>query len=428
MGLFYHITSKSMNNNWKKVFAIIWTGQFFSYLSSSVVSFASILWLSFETKSAEVLALAAIFSMLPQAIIGPFTGVLVDRWDRKKTMIFSDGFIALCSLILAILFFMGKVEVYFIYILLALRSVGSAFHAPSMQASVPLLAPVDELTRVSGINQMILSVSSIAGPALGALMITYLDMAYVMLFDVFGAIIACVSLLFVFIPNPERKNKIENPHVFREMREGFREISGNKGLVWLFGFSVIVMLFLMPVAVLFPLMTLEHFNGSAFEMSIIEVVWGVGMVAGGAFLGTRKLKTNEVILVNISYLLLGLSFLLSGVLPQNGFIVFVILTGIGGVSGALYNSLFTATIQKNVATEALGRVFSLYGSVAVLPSLIGLTATGFIADYIGIDYVFIISGLIIIAVGIGAMFVKEMNRLGKVRTEIINEPENRENQ
>jgi len=406
-------------NHWKKVFTIIWTGQFFSHLSSSVVNFASILWLSFETKSAEVLAFAAIFSMLPQAIIGPFTGVLVDRWNRKHIMIISDAFIALCALILAIMFYMGKVEVAYVYVLLALRSVGTAFHSPSMQASVPLLAPEDQLTRISGINQMILSVSSIAGPALGALMITYLDMTYVMLFDVVGALIACTSLMFVVIPNPKKKATIENPHIFREMREGFQEISGNKGLVWLFTFSVIIMFFLMPVAVMFPLMTLEHFNGTAFQMSIIEMIWGIGMVLGGGILGFKQFRINPVVMINFTFVLLGLSFLLSGVLPPNGFIVFVILTAFGGIAGAIYSALFTATIQRVVAPEALGRVFSLYGSVAIIPSLIGLTATGFIADNIGIDFAFIISGAIIVFVGIVAMFVPEMINLGKSKISPI---------
>jgi DHA3 family macrolide efflux protein-like MFS transporter len=101
-----------MKIHWKKVFAIIWTGQFFSYLSSSVVGFATILWLSFETKSAEVLAFAAIASMLPQGLIGPFTGVLIDRWDRKKIMIFSDLFIALCSLVLAFMVFSGNLHIF----------------------------------------------------------------------------------------------------------------------------------------------------------------------------------------------------------------------------------------------------------------------------------------------------------------------------
>lgn len=82
-------------NNWKKVFAIIWTGQFFSILTSSLVNFAIILWLTFETKSAETLAFATIAAMLPQGVLGLFSGVFIDRWSRKKIMILSDSFIAL---------------------------------------------------------------------------------------------------------------------------------------------------------------------------------------------------------------------------------------------------------------------------------------------------------------------------------------------
>lgn len=74
-------------NNWKRVFAIIWTGQFFSILTSSIVNFAIILWLSFETKSAEVLAFAAIAAMLPQSVLGLFAGIYIDRWKRKRVMI-----------------------------------------------------------------------------------------------------------------------------------------------------------------------------------------------------------------------------------------------------------------------------------------------------------------------------------------------------
>ncbi len=403
-----------MNSNWKKDIAILWAGQFFSYLSSAVVGFATILWLSFETKSATVLAMSAIASMLPQALIGPFTGVLIDRWDRKKIMIYSDSFIALCSLGIGIMAFTDTISVVSIYVLLALRSVGSAFHGPSMQASIPLLAPREELTRISGINQMILSVSSIAGPALGALLLTVSNLGVVMLFDVAGAVIALITLLFVRIPPaPRSAESIENPHVFREMKEGFLIIARNRGMLWLFAFSVLVMLFLMPVAVLFPLMTLEHFNGNAYQMSLIEIIWGVGMVAGGALLGFLKLKTNEVVLINVSYLLLGISFLVSGVLSPDGFAGFVILTALGGISGAMYHSLFTATVQRVVAPEALGRVFSLFGSVSVLPSLIGLTATGFIADTIGVVYAFLYSGILIILIGIAAMCVPSMLALGK---------------
>ncbi len=132
-------------SDWKKVFAIIFTGQLFSTLSSYIVGYAVTFWLSIETGSAEVLAYATIASLLPQLVLGMFTGVFVDRWNRKRIMILSDIFIALCTLTIAILFYATDVKISYIYALLALRSAGMAFHVPAMQASVPLLAPPDKL-------------------------------------------------------------------------------------------------------------------------------------------------------------------------------------------------------------------------------------------------------------------------------------------
>ena len=126
-----------MKKDWKRTFAIIWSGQFFSILSSAVVGYAVVFWLSLETGSAEILATAAIASLLPQSLLGFFVGVYIDRWDRKRTMILADCFIALCTLLLAISFWTDHIVLWEIYLLLVCRSVGSAFHMPAMQASVP---------------------------------------------------------------------------------------------------------------------------------------------------------------------------------------------------------------------------------------------------------------------------------------------------
>ena len=84
-------------NNWKKKFIIIWTGQLFSILSSSIAQFSIVLWISLKTGSAEVLSFATIAALLPQALLGPFAGVFVDRWNRKWTMIGADSFMAYIS-------------------------------------------------------------------------------------------------------------------------------------------------------------------------------------------------------------------------------------------------------------------------------------------------------------------------------------------
>ena len=399
-------------SNWKNVFGIIWTGQLFSILSSSIVSFALILWLSFETGSAEVLALSALAALLPQSVIGLVAGVYIDRWDRKRTMIAADSFIAFCTLLLAVLFFLNMAEIWHIYVLLALRSVGSAFHMPAMQASIPLLAPADQLGRIAGINQMLESVCNIAGPALGALFIGLMDISYILLLDVGGALMACLSLLFVRIPNPEQDEN-KRTGIWIELKEALHIVKKIKGITPLVLFSVLSTFVIMPVAVLSPLMTLKHFSGDAFQMSVVEVAWGAGMLLGGAVMGVFSIKTNKVILINLMYVLIGLSFYFSGILPESGFWTFVFLTLAGGVAGSIYNACFITVIQIQIPPHILGRIFSVYLSLALLPSMIGLVAAGAIADAIGLSNMFIISGLLLCLIGLLSFAFRSMLVLGK---------------
>jgi len=398
-------------SGWKRVFGIIWTGQLISTLSSAIVGYAVVFWLSMETKSAEVLAYATIAALLPQLVVGPLTGVFIDRWDRRRTMIIADIFIAVCSFIMALMFLRGDVKISFVYLLLVMRSLGSAFHVPAMQASVPLLAPETELMRISGVNQVIQSVSTIAGPALAALMINILDMTWVLMADVFGALVACISLLMVRIPNPPKKENAPEPHVLRELKEGLHEIYIRPGLLWLFIIIVIAHFFIMPVAALFPLMTINHFNGGTYQMSIVEVAWGLGMLAGGALLGIKKVKISEIIIINAMFLILGLTFLFSGLLPASGFWYFAGLTLVGGITMALFSAAFTVVIQTSVDTTVMGRVFSIYGSITLLPSIFGLLQTGFVADAIGVPNAFIISGSALAVLGAVAFYIPALKAM-----------------
>lgn len=395
-------------DNRKRVFAIIWTGQFLSILTSSIVNFAIVLWLSLETGSAEVLAFATMAALLPQSVLGLFTGIFIDRWKRKRVMIMADSFIAFCTLILAVLFYFDLAKISHIYVLLALRSVGSAFHMPAMQASVPLLAPKSELMRIAGINQVIQSVCNIAGPALAGLFITMMKMTNILLLDVAGAAFACLSLCFVFIPDPSHEERNSELHLWREAKEAIMEVRNQYGLSWLFLLSILATFVIMPVSVLFPLMTLNHFAGNAFQVSLVEVSWGGGALLAGALLGLKKYRWNEILLINGMYIALGLTFLFSGLLPVSGFIWFAVLTALGGVCGSLYFATFTTVIQSRIDPGVMGRVFSFYMSFSMLPSMIGLLSTGFLADSIGLGNTFIISGGFLCLIGIISFFIPSL--------------------
>ena len=402
--------------SWKKTFYIIWTGQLFSTLTSSIVGFAIVFWLSVKTESAEVLSYAMIATLLPQILLGLFVGVYVDRWSRKWTMILSDSFIALCTLVLCILFYLEVIEVWQVYILLGLRSIGSAFHAPSMQASIPLLAPESELMRISGINQIIYSISSIGGPAIGALLISIMDMTYVFMLDVAGAIIACTALLFVTIPRPISSDveNVKERHLFREMKEGLQAIFHRRGMAWLFMCDIAALFFIIPISALYPLMTTKFFEGGAFEMSLVESCWGVGMLIGGFLIGLKFMKSiGKVLLIAITFVLIGLTFLLSGILSTGGFWLFVVLTGLSGLGAAIWSGAFTVLLQTKIESDKLGRAFATYDSLILMPSIPGLLATGFIAEMIGLSHAFLYSGIILVIIGLILYAIPSVRLLDK---------------
>src|SRR5262245_26409290 len=154
-------TTQSIPQNWGRPFFTIWTGQAFSLFGSALVQFALIWWLTQKSGSATVLALATLAGMLPMILIGPFAGALVDRWNRRIIMMAADAVIALFTLLLVYLFATGAVQIWHVYVILAVRAVGGAFHFPAMSASTPLMVPDDQLTRVGGLNQTLQGVNGL---------------------------------------------------------------------------------------------------------------------------------------------------------------------------------------------------------------------------------------------------------------------------
>ena len=170
------ITNSWTDTNWKTRFFTIWSGQAISLFGSRLVQFALIWWLTQETGSATVLAIATLIGLLPQVIIGPFAGALVDRWKRRQVILVADTTIALATLLLAYLFSIDAVGVGTIYGLLLVRGIGESFHWPAMSAATSLMVPKEQLTRVQGVNQMLQGALSIFAAPLGALLLAVLPL------------------------------------------------------------------------------------------------------------------------------------------------------------------------------------------------------------------------------------------------------------
>ena len=181
---------KKSEQHWMRKFIPIWSAQIFSLLGSGLVQFALVWWITQKTGSAALLATATLVAVLPEVFLAPFAGALVDRWNRRKVMIVADAIIALFTLVLAVLFALDLVQIWHIFVVMFLRSVGGIFHWPAMQASTSLMVPEKHFSRIAGINQALRGSLSIIAPPLGALLMTLLKFYQVIAMDVITAIIA----------------------------------------------------------------------------------------------------------------------------------------------------------------------------------------------------------------------------------------------
>ncbi len=386
--------------HWQRSFYTLWAGQAVSLITSAVLQMAIIWHLTEETGSAMVLSIATLVGFLPQAILGPFIGVLVDRYHRKYVMIGADLLIAAVGLMLALASLAVELPVWLIMVVLFLRSVGTAFHSPALNAVTPLLVPEDQLTKCAGYTQSIQSASYILGPALAALLYAVWDLNSIILVDVGGAVLASILTAFVFIPRLEAGESAAQGNLMLEMKEGYSALRSNKGLFALLWVGALYMLFFMPINALFPLMSMKYFGGTTYHASLVEIVFAAGMLVGGLVLGVWGGFKNRVLSLAASILLMGVSLIVSGVLPVKGYVVFVLCSTLMGFSAPFYSGVQTALFQEKISPEYLGRVFALLGSVVSVAMPLGLVLSALFADTLGVNRWFLISGILITGIAV----------------------------
>ncbi len=365
-----------------------------SLLTSAIVQYAIIWHITFKTGSAVDLAMATIAGILPQILLGPIAGVIVDRFDRKKIMMYSDGMIAVATLVLGILFLYGEPSMMGMYTVLAVRSLGSTFHSPSFTASIPMLAPKEKLVKISGINQTINSITLIIAPILAGILFGAIPLPYIIFLDIIGAIFGIGSIAMVHIPNPEKKEEKRN--ILLEMKQGFWEIKQSRFLLILTIYVIAICIIFMPIASMYPLITKNYFRLEAIHVSIVEVLFSIGMLVGGIAMAKEVGFRKKQYTILVAMLIFAVALIASGLIPNSMFWMFVFLTFVMGSMGPFFEGLYTVILQTKIEPQKQGRVFSIVMSFMQLATPIGLFLVAPIAEQIGVEKMFVISGILMI--------------------------------
>jgi len=403
------------NNHWKKDFYILWAGQFISMMTSAVVHMSIIWHITAVTGSALYLSIASIAGFLPNSVFGLFAGTLVDRMQRKAAMITADLFIAAVTLILVVAAADGEVDFWVIILILVLRSLGTAFHSPAINAAVPLIVPKEYLRKCAGYTNALTTLGFMAGTALAGVIYPLLSMSVLVMTDVAGALVASAAVLIIRIPKLDRIDEKANEqlNVVEEFKEGFNIMRSDKGVFSYLCVGTVFLILYSPVSTLFPLMSLDYFGGTTMHAAVAEMSFSIGLISGGVILGKTGGFSNRGFGLVFAVALMGAPILISGLLPASGFWVFAAMCVIMGISGPLYTGPVAALMQERIPQEYMGRAFGMYASLSSLSMPIGMAVAGVFAEDTGVALWFVIAGAACVLLAIIAWMIPSVRNIDK---------------
>ena len=367
-----------------RTFTIIWFGQMVSLLGTAMTRFALLIWAFQQTGEATTVALLGFFSFVPYILVSPFAGVLIDRFNRRWIMIFTDLGAGLMTVSMLILFITGNLQIWHLYLAQALAGTFEAFQLPAYTAATTMLVPKEQYTRTNGMRSLADSASQVFAPFLAGSLLVWVDIWGVMLVDVVTFLIAVTTLLLVRIPHPEKlPESLSQPSsTWREIGFGFNYILQRRGLLGLL--LIYVGINLMATLTYFsvlPAMILTRTGNSELSLAVVQSALGIGGVVGGlcvSIWGGPKRQIHSILAgAGISFLLGDFLFAIGNSVP-----VWAVAAFLASFFIPFVISANQAIWQAKVAPNVQGRVFSVQGMVRQASMPIGFLLAGPLADHL----------------------------------------------
>lgn len=376
---------------WKRDIALFLTGQSVSLFGSMLVQYAVMWYLTLTTKDGAVLALSTIFGFLPQAIVSIFGGVWADRHNRKLLIIGADAAIAVATATLAVLMFAGNRDLWLIYAVLAVRSVGAGIQTPAVGALLPQIVPTERLLSINGLNQSIQAGMMLIAPAVAAVLYATLPLAAVLAVDVVTAAIGIGLVALIPVTMVVRTSEAPSGY-FTDLIAGFRYVVSHPLIRWLLGLYAVVMVLAAAPSFLTPLMVARTFGEEVWKLTVLELSFSIGMMLAGATIGIwgkRFSRMSLIIGASIAFGALSIGMGLSTNLWV--FFGFMFLTG---VAVPAFSTPSMTVLQETVEPDRQGRVFGFFGIVSALAMPLGMAVFGPMANVRSVEFVLIAAGLV----------------------------------
>ena len=389
--------ASTRDKDWKKRIILFLTSQTVSLLGSSLTQYAIIWYVTLTTSSGLMLTISTLVTFIPQVLISLFAGVWADRYNRKHLIICADALVALSTLGLAFSFFVGYRELWIIFLVSAIRSVGTGIQTPTVNALIPQITPKSMLMRVTGFNGSLQNMTMIVAPAVSGALLATVSVESTFFIDVVTAIIGISLLSILKIPPHKRAESAKDTGTVSDLKTGILYAYRHSFIKVLLVFYALLMFLVTPTAFLTPLLIARTFGGEVWYLTANEVIYSVGAMIGGLVIAAWGGFKSRVTTIMVFSTLCGVFCLglgLSPVFPVFlGFMLFV------GLTVPFITAPITVLLQERVEEAMQGRVFSLVQIMAATAFPIGMTVFGPLADMVDVRLIIIATGILTVLCG-----------------------------
>ncbi|MEZ0111006.1 amino acid adenylation domain-containing protein [Catenulispora sp. EB89] len=357
-------------------FLAVAAGQLVSLTGSALTGWAIPIYVYLATGSIGRMAALSILALVPNLLVGPIAGAVVDRADRRRLMLICSAASASGELILSTLLWSHHLAVWHLYVLVVWLSVSSAFQRLSYLSAIPQLVPKRFLGHANGVAQLTNGFAALVVPMLAAGLMAAIHLSGILVIDMVSYAAALSVLALVRFPATLGAHRREP--LLTEVRHGLSYSWGNRNLRSMLLFSAVLNIFLAPVFILVVPLVLAF--GSLTQVGVVSLLEALGAVAGAALItvwgGPRRRRMAGAMLTT---LILSAFFLLTGLHAS----VPIIGLGVFGTAFCLevIQAIYTTIVQVTVPQRYHGRVFSLNMMIAWSTLPLGWLLAPAVADH-----------------------------------------------
>lgn len=388
-------------------YRLFFLGQLVS-LSGTWIQIVAMSWLVYRlTNSAFMLGLVTFFSQVPSFFFAPFAGVYIDRWNKHRTLIFTQTIAMLQAFTLAALALSGSIQIWHIMLLSIVLGLTTAFDMPVRQAFViDLIEDRKDLGNAIALNSSLVNITRLIGPAIAGIIVAKFGEGICFMINGITFIAVIIALLFMRI----KKTTIINvrKHGFSELKEGFKYSFGFPPIRDTLILLAVLSFAIMQYTVLMPVFAKDILKGGSDTLGFLMASTGVGALIGGIYLASRKSVLGLGKIMTISAFLFGVTIIIFAF--SKNFILSMVILLFAGIGFIVLIAASNTILQTITDDDKRGRVMSFFTMAFMGMAPFGSLAAGAIADRIGGPMTIMISGIITFICGV-ALIV----RLPKLR-------------